>query len=184
MHLIFVIGATNAGKSTLIAAAKELGHGTVEVGKMMRAKYPPEYFKGQACPAHTEVESWDMMLEGVEQVRKQGLRACFIDGQPRTHSQLAKVIALHDAPGSSIAFLHLWAPRDVREARARERDKNDPGRLALSLERLDGDLAVLYDITALIVRRPAILHRVWNTNQEKYNPLSLVKDISFLVERE
>lgn len=212
MSLIFVIGATNAGKSTLISAAKEVGCGTVEVGKMMRAKYPPEYFQGQAAPTKTQGEAMQMMMDGIEQVRAQGpgmcldcqgkgylsgfgtttgllcqcrcsgtgvavRHLCFIDGQPRAMEQFRVCIALRDQ-GYPIAFCHLWAPLADREARARQRDSSDPAKLALSLSRLQGDMPVLYDITAELMQRPTIPHEVWDTTQATYNPMSVVRALA------
>ena len=209
LSLVFVIGATNAGKSTLINAARELGCCVVEVGKMMRAKYPPEYFKGSAAPEHTDKESWGMLLDGLEQAKLQGPGKClkchgagtltlgevgvevscsvwckgtgkarhvvFIDGQPRTMLQFERAVALEEH--YPIAFCHLWAPKAVREERTRVRDANDPGRLALSLERLEGDLPALYNITVGLQQLREIPHTVWDTSQPTFNPITVIKGL-------
>lgn len=183
MNLIFVIGATNAGKSTLIEAAKHLGHGTVEVGKAMRAKHPPEYFNGQAAPEHTEIEAWNCLLEGlgaaqlahtVKHALFSGERPgyCFIDGQPRSLKQFHKV--RRDFPHYQTTFLHLWAPNVEREIRARNRDKYDAAKLALSLARLNGDIPVLYDMLFLIAQEALPIQHV-NTNAPKYDNQVAVK---------
>lgn len=201
MNLIFVIGATNAGKSTLIEAAKHLGHGTVEVGKAMRAKHPPEYFKGSGAPEHTEIEAWQCMLDEMllaDQVRLpdgsgwQPLpdgswvnhvtgafrfgagapRFCFIDGQPRSLRQFHRV--RRDFPHYQTTFLHLWAPNTEREIRARNRDRFDAAKLELSLSRLNGDLPVLYDIIFHIANdRLPITHM--DTNKPNYNAQDMVR---------
>ena len=190
MNLIFVIGPTNAGKSTLIEAAKHLGHGTVEVGKAMRKKHPPEYFAGQAAPDHTEIEAWQCMLDEMEIARmgcdpltEQGAVAhlsgravgkqfCFIDGQPRSLKQYHKV--RRDFPHYQTTFLHLWAPNTEREIRAMNRDKGDPARLKLSLARLNGDIPVLYDMLFLMAQEQLPIQHV-NTNAAKYDAQIAVK---------
>jgi hypothetical protein len=183
MNLIFVIGATNAGKSTLIEAAKHLGHGTVEVGKAMRAKHPPEYFQGSAAPEHTEIEAWQCLLDGIAASNLAhsikyapfgGERRafCFIDGQPRSLKQYHKV--RRDFPYYQTTFVHLWAPNTEREIRARNRDKGDPAKLALSLARLNGDIPVLYDMLFLMAQEHLPIQHV-NTNAAKYDAQVAVK---------
>lgn len=148
MLLVFVLGPTNAGKSTLLDASRAfLEIGQVEVGKLMRAKYPPAHFQGQASPKHTQAEAWQMCMDGITVARAAGKQLCLIDGQPRDQEQLEKVQNLrHGIPG--IYFLHLWAPADVREARARARDGHDPERLKLALSRVGNEPTVLYSILA------------------------------------
>jgi hypothetical protein len=47
-------------------------------------------------------------------------------------------------------FLHLWAPRHVRQARAEARDKDNPEKLRLSLQRMDNDPPVLYEVLTVL----------------------------------
>ena len=147
MKLVFVIGPTNAGKSTLIEAAKlRPGYACVEVGKAMRAKYPPEYFKGQGAPKHTAVEAWNIMLDGVHAAESAGKAWCLIDGQPRDIQQCLDALAL---PFDK-KFLHLWAPKETLIDRVHRRDVADPERLKLSLARVDSDAAPLYEVTSML----------------------------------
>ncbi len=149
LPLIFVIGATNAGKSTLLDTVRSYaGVGMIEVGKMFRAKYPPEHFKGHANPAHTQVEAWQMFLDSRKAWAEKGARVAFVDGQPRDLEQCKMALALPNPK----RFIHLWAPISVREERARKRD-HDPvvpeaenEKLKLSLARVTGDLPKLYDV--------------------------------------
>jgi hypothetical protein len=153
LPLIFVIGATNAGKSTLLDSVRSYpGIGLVEVGKMMRAKYPPEHFAGQASPTHTAAEAWMMFGSRVIECAADGCRVAFVDGQPRDMTQCESILAL---PNPKL-FLHLWAPIHVREERARKRD-SDPTvpdaenqKLQLALKRVIGDIPKLYDVTQRI----------------------------------
>ena len=146
MRLIFVMGPTNAGKTRLMEAAKAAGHGTVEVGKLLRAKYPPSYFEGQAAPKKTQVEAWSLMLEGIREADNQGLDLCFIDGQPRDMQQAAESLGLPYPKD----YILIWAPADVRRERAVARDSADPAKLELSLRRLETDLLTGYDVLAYI----------------------------------
>lgn len=124
---------------------------------MMRAKYPPEYFKGQGNPAHTQAEAWQMCLDSIAAQPKKKL--ILIDGQPRTMDQLPKTLALNDA--AHRAYVHLWAPTDIREARVTGRDQADPARLELARKRLHGDVPDIYNIlSTLHVSGERIIHRI------------------------
>ncbi len=157
LPLIFVMGVTNVGKSTLMDTARGYdakpdpadegrvfgaGIGLIEVGKMMRAKYPPEHFKGQGAPAHTQVEAWQMLLDSLKTHVENGMRVAIVDGQPRNLEQCEWALAM---PNPKL-FLHLWAPPRVREARAAKRDVADPDRAKLTAARLTTDLVALYDV--------------------------------------
>jgi predicted kinase len=146
--IVYVIGATNAGKSTLMDAVRQdTTQGTIEVGKLMRAKYPPEHFAGQSNPAHTAAEAWQMYLDGLAAAEAAGKQAVWCDGQPRDMKQLLEVTSA----STQRIFVHLWAPAEIREERARARDAADPAKLALSLERLNGDLPALYNILTTLL---------------------------------
>lgn len=145
-ELIFVLGATNAGKTTLVAAAgKQPLCGLVEVGKLFRAKYPPEYFQGSAAPAHTRQEAIQLMTEGIQKSIDAGNRFTFVDGQPRDLSQVEAVFRLYPEGTYRKHFWNVYAPPAVREARARKRDEHNPKALELSLARLAGDIPPLYE---------------------------------------
>lgn len=144
--LVYVIGPTNAGKSTFLAHVGKFKHvGLVEVGKMMRAKYPPSHFAGQSNPAHTAAEAWQMYLDGVEAHKAAGKSGIYIDGQPRDTKQTLELLRV---PYRNRVFLHLWAPLEVRQARAEARDKDDPAKLELSRQRLVNDDPQVYNVVS------------------------------------
>lgn len=150
-QLVFVMGATNAGKTTFMAAAaRQPGCGTVEVGKLFRAKYPPEYFKGSAAPAHTQHEAVQMMLDGIEASRKADNDCTFVDGQPREPNQVEAIFKNYSGSDFKLNFWHLYASANIREARAMHRDRNNADALALSMKRLTGDIPPLYDTLARV----------------------------------
>jgi|GEM_PF-2753305 len=159
--LAFILGPTNVGKSTLLENmlrwSKEQPEdpvGSVEVGKMMRAKYldpkspdyQPDYFKGSSSPAHTEAEALHMMYVSISEQKMQK-RIILIDGQPRNPSQVEHILRL----GQPLVFINLYAEEAEREMRARARDHNDPDRLSLSLRRMQGDIPALYEVLNLLI---------------------------------
>jgi len=148
--LVFVIGPTNVGKTTLMdMLSKFPGIGTVEVGKRMRAKYPPSYFKGSAAPAHTETETMAMCTDTIEEHQAAGKKICFIDGQPRSLKQLDFFAAL---PNPKLFWLQ-WASEGVRTERALKRDAADEAKLQLSMDRMRGDCVTLFDIVTMLIHR-------------------------------
>jgi hypothetical protein len=168
--LAFIMGPTNAGKSTLIQATKDYypQFGTVEVGKLMRAKYPPEFFQGQAAPKHTAVEAWQMMLDGIADAGAK--KAVLIDGQPRDIEQCERSILL---PYPKL-YIVLTASAEVREFRARARDSADPKRLELALARLHGDLPILNSIVSML-RDYGKQVREFSTESHNYQPLDVLR---------
>jgi hypothetical protein len=142
--LVYVTGMTNAGKSTFLNAAPQ-EWGRVEIGKWMRAKYPPSHFAGQSNPKHTAVEAWQMYLDAVARFEEAGCSIILIDGQPRDTEQCEAV--LHDKyhRGHRL-FLHLWAPPEILAARAKTRDGDDAEKMALSHARLTNDVGPNYHL--------------------------------------
>lgn len=168
-QLVFVIGATNAGKSLFMDAAKEHDNlGTVEVGRMMREKYPPEHFQGNAAPEHTVAEAWAMMREGIDAHLDK--RYIFIDGQPRDKKQAEDITRLWPAAW----FMLLAASHETREARAMQRDGDDPARMALTRARLDTDYRGLFDVLQVLITNKARL-RVFDTEAPGFSIPGLVK---------
>ncbi len=165
MKLVFMMGPTNAGKSTVLKYLKETRNdvGLIEVGKALRAKYGPDYFKGQAAPAHTAVEAWSIMLEGIAGHWISGAEYAVVDGQPRDYKQCYDSMTL---PYPSI-YINLFAPAEAREARARKRDADDPAALELALSRLHGDLPMLYSIVSVLQSSCQDLHS-FDTTKENY----------------
>ena len=158
--LVFFIGPTNAGKTSILDAIRERDNPVVafvEVGKLLRAKYldpnsayyNPDFFKGKAAPEHTEAEAYRLMVDGITASEVSGKRAVFIDGQPRSLGQLSSIMA--DYIDYPCQVIHVFCPRGERERRARLRD-TDSAKLALSLARMDGDVLDVYEIDHLLKR--------------------------------
>lgn len=173
-QLVFVIGPTNAGKSSLLAAAGRLGHTCIEVGKALRAKYmdpasphyAPDYFKGEAAPQHTALEAWTLMVNGIAAAPAD--RLIFVDGQPRDIQQCDEITEKYVLnPAYQVLFYNVYAPRDVRLARARARD-TDPDRLKLSMDRMDGDIPKLYEVLCRIASRGHTLITTDSTMRLEY----------------
>jgi predicted kinase len=175
--LVYVNGVTNAGKSTFINAAPA-DWGRVEVGKMMRAKYPPSYFAGQCNPKHTAAEAWQMYVDGIRTGEAEGRRVIVIDGQPRDSDQCEAIIADRRHHGRRL-FLHLWAPPDTLLARARARDGDDADKLALTMARLTNDVTPNYDLLCrlTLAREPIVMR---NTKAAAWNITDVVRDVAFL----
>jgi hypothetical protein len=157
--MVFLLGATNSGKSTLIRKVTEdpdRFFSVVEVGRKLREKYlnpeskyyDPNYFSGQQAPTHTESEAYGLMMQGIGDAKFFGSRGVLIDGQPRSESQARRV--LKDFRGWPKLFVHLHAPAHVRRARALARDSGDPVALALALTRVEGDLPAVSEVLGIL----------------------------------
>jgi adenylate kinase family enzyme len=170
--LAFVLGPTNAGKTTLLDhLRKDDNNGIVEVGKLMRAKYPPYYFKGSGAPAHTQTEALQMCMDGIENAANQGKLCVFIDGQPRNIEQFHILNALPNPKH----YVFLWAPVEDRMQRAVARDGNDPEKLKLSLDRIVGDGQSLFDVLVNIIITKANMSVVpTNTNSDQAQVVSAI----------
>lgn len=149
-RFIFVIGATNAGKTTLLDTVKALAHpdhATIEIGRRFRAKYPPEHFRGESNPKHTADEAWSWFVEEATAHRTMGKRFVWVDGQPRDIPQAEAIVANGWDIGG--CYVHLYADESVRIRRAKLRD-TDPAKLALSMARINGDLPSLEKIIVFL----------------------------------
>jgi adenylate kinase family enzyme len=146
--IVHLMGPSCAGKSTLInrvlAIAPENAC-AVEVGKMLRAKYGEAYFKGQAAPANTQTEAWEMYLEGVNAGIAQRKKLILVDGQPRDARQAIDSIGLWRAPHRA-SYLLLHADHEERDRRCRQ-DNGDRD-LEARLQRLTNDYRNCYTVLA------------------------------------
>ncbi len=175
LPLIFVMGVTNTGKSTIMETMRGYEHagvGLIEVGKMMRAKYPPEYFKGSGAPQHTQAEAWGMMNDGIKAHVDAGRKVALIDGQPRNWEQMQWALSMPNPK----SFIHLWAPPQTRLERAHKRDSTDVAKLKLTLDRLHDDVLKLYDIIAFLHLRGERVETI-DTTSTHYAPFPAMKSI-------
>lgn len=175
--LVFTVGPTNAGKSTLMDVAKASPRvGTVEVGRLMRAKYPPSHFKGEGAPAHTQVEAWQMMVDGIAASVAAGNVVTFVDGQPRDVQQADDIYAQYwRSEAFDIYFLHLTCPEAIREARRVARDGGDPEKDALSKARMTTDYRSLYNVFTRL-QDNGLRVNVEDTSLAGYSPTVEVND--------
>ena len=173
-RLIFVIGPTNAGKGCFLETCKAMypdAVGLVEVGKQMRAKYldpvsphyDPDHFKGEAAPASTAVEAWQMMLDGIG--ANKDCPVVLIDGQPRDIKQCKDILSTY----TNAEFVHVYAPVEVRQVRAELRDTGDEAKLALSRARMNTDAIKLYEILTRLINAGQRVHSLNNDGETSMN---------------
>lgn len=143
MHSFCILGVTNVGKSTLLSSLDKEEFATVEIGKEMRRRYPPEFFKGKAAMSETEDEAFRILTE---QLKEANGRPVVIDGQPRMRSQVTRVLDTLTNPH----FILLTCYDEELRRRINARDSDEANR-ELSRQRLINDKVQLYDVlTALI----------------------------------
>lgn len=153
-HIKFIMGPTCSGKSTFLKqACKEAPDifGTVEVGKLLRAKYPPEYFKGQNNPKHTAAEAWALCEEGVQKCRQNGKRIVLVDGQPRDVPQVNLCFTKFPSTEYSSEFWLIDACLEERERRARA-SRSGPDLETLALPRLTNDMIAYYTVLVELLK--------------------------------
>ncbi len=184
IDLMFVIGATGAAKSTFLKAAQEAMPervGVVEVGKKMRAMFPPDYFKGQAAPAHTEQLAMELCDDGILDCIRNGKSVVLIDGQPRTVEQANILIGKYtggiDTLKYNCRFIHLFAPTAVCKERLLKRDGADAGSLDLAMARLTGDLPALYEVLSILIDFDSNRVLTFDTSNPKYDPATALKSL-------
>lgn len=181
--IVFTVGPTNAGKSTLMDVAKATPRvGTVEVGRLMRAKYPPSHFKGEGAPKHTQVEAWQMMVDGIAASVAAGNAVTFVDGQPRDVQQANDIVAQYvNNPLYEVFFLHLTCPEDIREQRRVARDGGDPEKDALSKARMVTDYRSLYNVFTRL-QDNGVSVNVEDTSSPEYKPETEVSDWLYIAD--
>jgi hypothetical protein len=144
--VVYVMGPTCVGKSSLIAAAQEKWGdelGLVEVGKYLRNKYPPGHFKGQANPKHVHTEAVELYKKFVEQHIADGKEIILVDGQPR-QNQAGQMLCHY--PALRRLFIQLDASVEIRSLRIKTRFANASHEdIDLAIKRLDNDRMMGYD---------------------------------------
>jgi hypothetical protein len=145
-----ILGITNAGKTTLMEYIEQNcpTFGTIQIGKEMRKRHPPEYFGGLAAMPHTEKEVWEIFDDQLKAAEDSGKRCVVIDGQPRLASQVTEV----EERLWNIRYIQIVAPHEVLMERAQKRAK-DAANLELSMKRLVNDYQQLYYVIAEIMLR-------------------------------
>jgi hypothetical protein len=173
-QIIFVMGPTCAGKSTFLDAARDFYEpgdvGFVEVGKMMRAKYPPSYFAGMAAPKHTAHEAWEMCEGKIDDHRSAGKRIVFVDGQPRDEDQARNACTFYP----KAKFVWLNCPLALRETRGSI--TRDPEEYAtLTKPRLTNDMIQGYETLWIltIMGRASDIYCIDTSNEKNLKPRDL-----------
>jgi hypothetical protein len=166
--ILFILGPTNCGKSTLINKMEKSGvFYPVLIGKILRAKYPPEYFEGQAAPAKTDNDAWSIMVDEINSAHN-SCKIPMIDGQPRNSVQYQWCVRDYfNNPEYDCKFIKLWASREERVRRAKLRD-TDEAKLALSMRRMDDDVLVLEDIVSKLQLNFPTSFLLVNTELDSY----------------
>jgi hypothetical protein len=140
-----LMGVTCVGKDYFIErACEQFPHlfGKVQVGKELRKRHSPEYFKGLGCATACYQEALDILKEQYEVSRMVGHKYVLVSGQPRERSQVQPVI---DILGSNFMAIWLSADENVIMNRLKDRFKDDPASEELALQRLKNDRVQLYD---------------------------------------
>lgn len=173
------MGPTCAGKSTLLKRLAQLGGdkvGTVEIGKLLRAKYGEAYFQGQAAPAQTAAEALQLYLDTIKQHIADGKRLVIVDGQPRDLEQ-AKVMINAWYPQHRSVYMLVHASHEDREARARAGREPGPN-LDLALARLNNDYKNNYTVMTYLIEHDVKIHVV-NTSDPNFDAESWCADNLF-----
>lgn len=133
--IIFVMGLTCSGKTTMIEAVQKFYPvGLIQVGKEMRRRHPPEYFKGLGAMDETEDEVWGIFLEQLASHADK--EVILVDGQPRSVTQVEKCIDL--VRDREKVFVWLATPVDEIKKRAEARDDSEAAK-ELTMQRIVND---------------------------------------------
>lgn len=151
MKVISIMGSTGSGKTTIVQEAMASDDpyvSGVQVGQIMRKRYPPEKFRGLACLPETEEEVRALLLEALIDADFHQVRYFFVDGQPRSVGQYEWLHDLRREMKFDWCAFYLTVPRDVQIARLRKRDMQ-PSAYELALQRIVNDeqqLAPVLDV--------------------------------------
>lgn len=176
--LVFVMGPTCAGKSSLLRLMKDRHPdkvGLVEVGKALRAKYPVDYFKGHNNPDHTAQEAWDLCVSEVERHTKEGKVIIVIDGQPRSPTQ-AKACASYGGSFSELDYnrVFLWLSCSLDEALQRAEDSRPEREREYQIARQNSDRIHNHDTLFEVMLDPRSDVRACSTSNPDNKPMDLV----------
>ncbi len=149
----------------------------IEVGKLLRALHPPDYFKGYMAPSHVQEEAWSLFMQYYQKALDAKAEIIVVDGQPRAPDQVVGICSL-PIPRQ---FLYLHAPEGERRRRALakcEMNKASIGEAAaaanlkLSLDRMERDILQYHDLLCDLHMRGEHITYV-NTFHEEYTPKTL-----------
>ena len=173
ISVIFVMGPTGAGKSTVVGNADvytQLNDNiiglsyrsfhAVEVGKEFRKRYPPEYFDGKAAMPHTEDEAFSIFQEQFIKAIDHHTNMCqinpdyesviLVDGYPRTPLQVDRCQDLVTWHTDCYGVVWLDCDEQEREQRLNYRDIDESTR-ELSRKRFESDYGYYMRVVARFV---------------------------------
>lgn len=161
--LIFcIIGISGCGKSTFInetVAQYPDEFGAIQVGKEMRKRYPPEFFKNRGAMEETEDVVFQIFEEQYN--NNKGKKIVLVDGQPRMPSQVDKLVSLF----LTFRVMVLNTEHSVLQCRAESRSA-DKKEHAFHINRIMNDYQDLYSVLAAIACSPVTIPVIgFNTKQ-------------------
>lgn len=165
-RIIYVLGTTCTGKTTLIreidkvddfwsrVAHTPMLYRQCLIGHKLRNRHPPEFFDGLGAMPETEPEVVEILRDSVNEFASdRNAEVLLVDGAPRLLTCLDEIIQIYRETGIEFCFALLVSNRpEVIEARARQRDGNDPAKLDLTLRRIINDKVLGYDILAALMQ--------------------------------
>jgi len=143
--VVWVIGKTGAGKTTLI---KDLGYKPIFIGKACREKFGAAFMANTDNPtAPTETDSFvDNLI--YETVKSTGDETIIVDGYPRKPEQVDKIVSryvLQQYDYDNI-FLFVNCDTQTRYQRLKEREKGKKGDRKLTDKRLQEENNVMLNL--------------------------------------
>lgn len=177
-----IMGCSCSGKSTFIEEVKNVINssspafkmGTVEVGKMLRAKYPPSHFQGQAAPAHTQEEAWALCLESIKELLEKNVKVIFVDGQPRSIDQIFRMAKLPEQLDVCVRYVSLYTDPLTRMQRGIYRDSLNRHAMYLTMQRFHNDPPAQYEIIMNLLAAGTVVRVVDTTFQPAHQTLEIL----------
>lgn len=160
MKVIYVLGKTCVGKSTLIEKALAYSDkiGACEVGKEFRRRYPPDHFKGLGAMQDTEKEALEILDMFFEKAKAENKEWILVDGQPRLVSSINKILWRHNPEDENVWWCYVPPEVAIKRAHGRFDTTTPVGRESAKLasDRLVNDAVQLYDVMWHMVCEQAI----------------------------
>lgn len=132
--IVFIMGATCSGKSTFLDFCKKvLGNHvhTANIGGILRSRHDPDFFNGDAAPAHTAKEAWDIFEEEFYKgMETPGVDMIMFDGQPRRPEEVGNLYR-YKSVLTDFRFVMFHASAEARKRRIDTRFPIPEGRVGM-----------------------------------------------------
>jgi len=140
----FIMGITCVGKDELVEHAVKCcpDIGAIQVGKEMRKRHSPEYFKGLGALDETEPETWEIVREQLALCSEK--KHIFVTGMPRLKGQVSKFFSLFKIEDCRFWLLHC--DEQTIYSRLKIHFKDEPCWANLAEERIENDKIQLYQV--------------------------------------